>query len=158
LAGKLHVTGPSINVEVEPPEIAVVAVFETDKRLVPPVVKFPLVSVKVPETPTAPDRVTPALLLIVRLLKVDAGIVCPEEPSKITVPPHVFPEEIGDAETLCVLIVPALVTFVTARLFVTILKLPPVVVVKVPFTVRLPPAVSVPPVLPNVRLLYAGVA
>jgi len=48
--------------------------------------RIPFDSVKVPDTETAPVNETPAPLLIVRLLKLKAGIV---EPVTVTVEPTV---------------------------------------------------------------------
>ena len=78
-------------------------------------VKIPLVRVRVPPTLTAALKVAPAALFNVRLLKVDAGIVCALLPSRVTVPPQVLPLETGVAEVFCVLMVPVLFGVVTVR-------------------------------------------
>ena len=68
LEGNVHFNGPLTNAEADPPAMAVVEVLETVNRLVVVVVRFPLVSVSVPDTVVAPVNVTPVLLLMVRLL------------------------------------------------------------------------------------------
>ena len=61
--GKVHFTGPLINEVAEPPEIAELFVFVTDKRFAPEVVSIPLVRVNVPATPQSVERVTPVLIV-----------------------------------------------------------------------------------------------
>ncbi len=66
-----------------------------------------------------------------------------------------MPDDKGVAEVFWVLIVPALpVAVVTVKVLVPRLSVPPEVVTKAPFTVRLPPTVSVALELSKVRLLY----
>ena len=60
-----HLTGPLINLGVEPAEIAEVAVLVTESRLVASVVMIPLVSVKFPATETGAARLTPPLVLAI---------------------------------------------------------------------------------------------
>ena len=70
-------------------------------------------------------------------------MVCPPAVALYcTVPPHVFPDGNGVAEVFCVCMVPPFVTVesVPNNWLVAIFKVPPKVVVKVPFTVKAPPA------------------
>ena len=131
--------------------------FVTASKFAIVVVKIPLVNVSVPPMLTAPPELAPALLLRVRLLNVEAGIVCALLPSKVTVPPQVLPEGTGVALVFCVLMTPALVTLVRVNVFVAIFRVPPVVVFRVVAAI-FPPAVWIPLVLPIVKVAYVGVA
>ena len=70
-----------------------------------------------------------------------------------TVPPQVLPVDIGVAPVFWVRNVPALFTVVAVNALVCILTVPPAVVLNV-VTDNAPSAVSVPPVLLKVRVLY----
>ena len=125
LAGKVHITGPLIYSVAEPPEMAVVALLVIVSKFVTEVLRIPEVNVSILLTLTDPPKLAPVLLLIMRLLKVEAGIVCNLLPSKVTVPPQVKPPETGATEVFCVLIVPALLTTVTLNTLVPIFNVPP---------------------------------
>ena len=71
-------------------------------------------------------------------------MVCPPVVAlKLTVPANVLPDGIGVAEVFWVVMVPGLVTLesVPPKVNVTMFKVPPAVVVNVPFTVKSPAAV-----------------
>ena len=126
--------------------MAVVALLVSESKFILEVLRIPEVNVSILLTLTGPPKLAPALLLRMRLLKVEAGIVCKLLPSKVTVPPQVKPPETGDKEVFCVLIVPVLLTLVTVNTLVTIFNVPPEEVFKVAAVID-PPAVFVLPEL-----------
>lgn len=105
------------------------------KMFVAVVVKIPSVKLRMPPILAAPLNDAPPALLRVRLLNVAAGIVCAVDASKITVPPHVLPPEIGVPDVFCVLMIPALFTPDNAKVPVNIFKLALALIVKVSATV-----------------------
>jgi len=111
-----------------------------------PTAKVPDVNVNVPAKVVDPFIVTPFVLLIVRLLSwaTVEGIAIPAElPPKTRFVKEVVERFAG---------VPAIAGPFRVRVLAPTAKVP-LLIFKVPLTVRLPPALFVPLVLPSVRLL-----
>ena len=64
---RFHLRGPLTKAEEPPPETAPTAVFVMVNKLVEVVTSWPDVNVSVPDKEIGPLKVTPALLLIVKL-------------------------------------------------------------------------------------------
>src|SRR3989338_1692052 len=115
--------------------------------------------IKVQFTTKLPPAVSvPLPLFKFKLLYVPATMVCaPVVAAYVIVPPQVFPEGIGVALAVFVVLIAPLfviVPNVPDKVYVVISKKPlPLVVVKAPFTTKLPPAGLPPLVLLKVKLL-----